>query len=99
MQYIVIDNGNKYYFKDKKMTKLHREDGPAAERANGSKFWYCNGEHHREDGPAIELSNGYKEWYINGKQYSEAEFNAKMESCDGKEVVIDGKTYTLTLKD
>ena len=24
--------------------KLHREDGPAVERSNGSKFWYLHGE-------------------------------------------------------
>lgn len=32
----------------------HREDGPAVEYADGSKYWYQNGELHREDGPAIE---------------------------------------------
>ena len=34
--------------------KCHREDGPAIEGANGSKYWYLNGKLHREDGPAIE---------------------------------------------
>ena len=47
---------------------LHREDGPAVERANGAKFWYLNGKLHREDGPAVEGSNGSKTWYLNGKQ-------------------------------
>ena len=81
--------------------KLHREGGPAIEYASGTKAWYINGELHREDGPAIEYADGYKIWYLNGECYSEKEFNAKMNppTCNGKEVVIDGKTYTLTLKD
>ena len=34
--------------------KLHREDGPAVERANGNKAWFLNDKLHREDGPAVE---------------------------------------------
>ena len=48
--------------------KLHREDGPAAECANGRKEWCLNGKLHREDGPAIEWSNGEKLWYLNDKE-------------------------------
>lgn len=33
--------------------QLHREDGPAIERAGGYS-WYINGKLHRLDGPAIE---------------------------------------------
>ena len=47
--------------------KLHREDGPAIEGANGSKVWYRDGKLHREDGPAIEHSNGDKIWFLNGR--------------------------------
>ena len=37
-QYIKIDDkGNKSYYSDKKMSKLHRVDGPAIEYANGNK--------------------------------------------------------------
>ena len=49
--------------------KLHRENGPAAEYANGTKFWYLNGELHREDGPAHENADGNKYWYLNGKRH------------------------------
>ena len=49
---------------------LHREDGPAVERANGGKYWYLNGKYHREDGPAIEYPDGYKSWYLSGKKIS-----------------------------
>ena len=79
--------------------KLHREDGPAIEYTNGSKHWYLNGTRHREDGPAIERYDGVKYWYLNGIEYTEKEFDKKMNSCDGKEVEIEGKTYTLKLKE
>jgi hypothetical protein len=32
--------GDKYYYID---NILHREDGPAIEAANGTKYWYING--------------------------------------------------------
>ena len=66
-QYIQIhSDGNKFYYKDKAKTILHRLDGPAFEYTNGDKGWYKNGYLHREDGPAYEHPNGRKEWYING---------------------------------
>ena len=77
---------------------IHREDGPAVERANGDKLWYQNGLFHRENGPAVEHNNGNKFWYLNGKELTEAEFNKKMQknsSCAGKVVEIDGKKYKL----
>ena len=71
-QYIEInENGSKFYFKDKAMTKRHREDGAAVEWANGDKAWYLDGKRHREDGPAIEYADGDKAWYINGKLHRE----------------------------
>ena len=79
-QYIKIDeNGSKFYFKDKAMTKCHREDGPAVEYAGGTKEWFINGKLHREDGAAIECTDGYKAWYLEGKKYTQAEFKAKMQ--------------------
>ena len=47
----------------------HREDGPAIEWHDGTKWWYQNGRRHRTDGPAIEYENGGKEYYLNGKHY------------------------------
>jgi hypothetical protein len=46
----------------------HREDGPAIERADGTKEWFQNDMRHREDGPAVEGANGEKSWWINGRQ-------------------------------
>jgi len=67
-QYIYIDKyGNKYYFKDKEMTMVHRLDGPAIEYSNGNKYWFVDDKCHRLDGPAIEWSNGTKLWYVDDK--------------------------------
>jgi hypothetical protein len=51
--------------------QLHREDGPAVERSDGTKEWYKNGKRHRENAPAIELANGTKFWFLNGKVHRE----------------------------
>jgi len=77
--------------------KCHREDGPAIENADGYKAWWLNGKRHREDAPAIEFADGTKEWYLNGEELAEEEFNRRMNSCHGKTVEIDGKTYRLAL--
>ena len=83
--YIIIDEyGNKYYYKDKAMTILHREDGPAIELAGGGKAWYINGKRHRKDGPAIEDADGHKEWYVDGVKHDEREFLLKT----AKEIVL-----------
>lgn len=51
--------------------KLHREDGPAVEWADGSRAWYIRGQLHREDGPAAERADGSKEWRLNGELHRE----------------------------
>tara|TARA_R110000772_G_scaffold26173_3_gene67703 strand:- start:567 stop:878 length:312 start_codon:yes stop_codon:yes gene_type:complete len=69
-QYIETDGSETKYYSDRGMTVLHREDGPAVEHANGSKFWYIDGKRHRENGPAVEYDD-YKAWYINNKLHRE----------------------------
>jgi hypothetical protein len=76
--------GTKYYFKDKAMTILHREDGPAIEYDSGTKAWWLNGKLHRDDGPAVEWKSGAKAWYLNGLEYTEEEFKKKT----AKEIVL-----------
>ena len=39
----ITEYGDTFYFKDKAMKILHREDGPAVEWADGGKDWYLNG--------------------------------------------------------
>ena len=62
----VDNNGDKLW--RNKDGKLHREDGPAIERANGDRSWWVNGKKHRLDGPAVE-SGGAKFWYVNGERH------------------------------
>jgi hypothetical protein len=54
--------------------KLHREDGPAVEYKDGTKYWLINGKFHRLDGPAVEYPNSDREWWINGKEYLEENY-------------------------
>jgi hypothetical protein len=68
--YIRIDeDGDKFYYRDKAMTVLHRSDGPAIEYTNGYKAWYVDGKRHRTDGPAIEYADGSKSWYVDDKRH------------------------------
>ena len=92
-QFIHInDLSTKYYYSDREMEILHREDGPAADYANGSKIWYINGKRHREDGPAAEYANGSKSWFINGKLHRED--GPAIDDVDGyKEWFINGKRH------
>lgn len=48
---------------------LHREDGPAIERPNGSQEWYQNGQLHRLDGPANIWASGTKAWFYHGQKH------------------------------
>jgi hypothetical protein len=75
---MINEYGDKFYFSDKKMTRLHRENGPAMEYANGSKAWWINNNRHRLDGPAVECADGYKAWWVNGERLSEKEFNRRI---------------------
>jgi len=54
--------------------KLHRENGPAIEYANGGEEWRQNGKLHRLDGPAVEWFDGSKEWWLNDEEYTKEEF-------------------------
>ena len=66
VELIIDKEGTKrYYIKGTNI--LHREDGPAIEFFNGSKYWYKYNKRHRLDGPAIEWFNGAKSFYINDK--------------------------------
>ena len=52
-----------------KNKQLHRLDGPAVERADGTKFWFVSDKRHRLDGPAVEWWHGGKEWWVNEKRH------------------------------
>lgn len=48
---------------------LHREDGPAIERADGTREWWVHGRRHREDGPAVITSAGDRLWFVQGRTH------------------------------
>ena len=72
-------------------TILHREDGPAVERINGSKEWLVNGKRHRVDGPAIIHDNGNLEWWLNNCFFKTKEewFEALTEKQQVKAIYSD----------
>ena len=72
--------------------KLHREDGPAVEYANGAKLWYVNDKRHRIGGPAAEWANGDKWWYVNGKLHRVDGPAIELANGD-KEWFVNGKRY------
>ena len=91
-QYILKNENGTFYYSDKKMTKLHREDGPAVERVSGDKYWWLNGKWHREDGPAFECPDGTKHWYSNGQWHRED--GPAIEEADGtKSWYLNGKLH------
>ena len=63
----IDEAGTKYYLQD---GKIHRENGPAIEYANGHKEWHRHDELHRTDGPAVECQNGDIEFHYNGHYVS-----------------------------
>ena len=66
----VFEDGTKMWYLH---GELHREDGPAVERATGAKMWYLHDELHREDGPAVEHADGRRFWFLSGHEVTEEE--------------------------
>ena len=49
--------------------KLHRDDGPAVIKADGTQEWYQHDELHRDDGPAVIKAYRTQEWYQLGVRH------------------------------
>jgi hypothetical protein len=82
--------GNKFW---RLHGRLHREDGPAAEWADGDKIWRLNGENHRTDGPAIECADGGRFWCQYGSTHRTD--GPAVEFADGYvEFRLRGRYYT-----
>ena len=64
---VIDSDGNKRWWLN---NKIHRDGGPAVEKADGKKYWAQNGSLHREDGPAVVHADDHMEWYLNGSEYS-----------------------------
>lgn len=85
--------GNKFYYSNKAMISLDREDGPACEYLDGSNMWYLDGKCHRVDGPAIMYIDGRKLWYLNGKNVTQEEHILLTKKSPT--VKFKGKEFTL----
>lgn len=72
---------------------LHREDGPAVIRADGSKAWCRYGTPHREDGPAIITANGIEQWWLNGMCHRE-DGPAVINTNGNKQWWLNGHQYS-----
>ena len=81
--------------------ELHREDGPAIEFSDGSKYWYKHDKPHRLDGPAV-IQNTKKLlkyntlskiiWFINGHNVTDIITNwAKENDIDLDDLTEDDK--------
>ena len=71
---------------------LHREDGPAVERSNGSREWYRGGKLHRGDGPAVEYADGDRFWFRHDKLHRED--GLAIERSNGsREWFLDGQRH------
>lgn len=72
--------GSVCYFKsgfEDQSRVLHRSDGPAVERDDGSEEWWLEGKVHRSDGgPAIKDHEGTLEWWENGNLHREGDLPA-----------------------
>lgn len=93
-QYIIKSDRGTFYYKNKEMTLLHREDGPAVEWGwSGDKEWWIDNNLHREDGPAFEGVDGKREWYYKGKYVTEEEH--KRLTKKEPTISIEGKSFTV----
>jgi hypothetical protein len=50
---------------------LHRDNGPAIEKTDGTQYYYKHGLLHRDDGPAIIRPDGTNLWFKNGTLHRE----------------------------
>lgn len=72
--------------------QLHRVDGPAIIRSNGTLEYYLNDEHHRIGGPAIIRQDGTEQYYLHG-QLHRIGGPAIIEPNGSKEYWVDGKLH------
>ena len=84
-------NGNRLWKNEE--GKLHRDNGPAIERSDGTKQWWVNEKKHREDGPAMEWADGTKCWYMNGKLHRKSAPAVEWHNGN-KEWWLDGTRYS-----
>jgi hypothetical protein len=74
--------------------RLHREDGPAVELADGTEQYFYEGALHRDDDlPASVLSTGEREWYRYGAQHRDHDLPAVVHPDGTSIYIVDGKLH------
>ena len=68
------DTGTRRYYNA--AGQLHRDEGPAVVRVDGTSLWYQSGVLHRTNGPATVRATGYSEWWIKGIPHSKQSYLA-----------------------
>jgi hypothetical protein len=48
---------------------IHRDDGPALIKIDGTQYWYSHGSIHRNDGPAVIRPDGTQEWWLDHRRH------------------------------
>jgi len=61
--------GDKIWYND--AGQVHRDDGPAVIRKDGTKEWYQHNLLHRDNGPAVENPDGTLEWFKKNVRHRE----------------------------
>lgn len=100
-QFISVEDGAVHIYKDKALTTLHCEDGPAIIHPDGYCAYYVNGSVHREDGPARILADGSEMYALNGKIYEKEDYEREMNLRNARKIKINkvDKDQTLLYHD
>jgi hypothetical protein len=59
-------DGWQIWFDSNLSSTLHRNNGPAVIKPDGTQYWYQNGKIHRDNGPAIIRADGSLEYWNKG---------------------------------
>jgi hypothetical protein len=59
-------DGWQIWFDSSLVGTLHRVNGPAVIKPDGTQYWYYNGKVHRDNGPAIIRADGSLEYWSHG---------------------------------
>jgi len=63
--------------------KLHRENGPAVVKPDGTIKYYINNQLHRDNGPAVIRPDGQQIWYCRGRYHR----------IDGPAIILPNSTH------
>lgn len=92
MQREVKENGDVHWRDDE--GRLHREDGPAVEAADGTQEWWVHGLLHRGQGePAIARADGSLEWWRDGVRHRDEGLPAVLRASGSRQWWVNGTMW------